>query len=531
MMNNDLKQMFLFLVIGFCAAFAYYVTGLFFENPLDLMLEGEKAPLILFIVVLLVELVGLFYLSFKLKNFGSHAPNSYGTAMLLNPKQAKTQKKDVFGNDGVILSKNLRLTGKKSFEHICLIGPTGSGKSASTFIPNLLDLDQNSSAVVTDPKGELAEKTAARLIQRGFQILILAPERKQTMSWNLLANCKDEEEVIQLADLIMANGGAAMEQLTGTKQGGAEWLSMGSNLFKASLLYEYRNGLRTVSEAVRNLNKKPMEELESMFESDDYALEYWNIFKQSATSENTAASIRSTVSNNTAIFLSKNVQKLTNHKQLSSELLRSKPTVLFIQYPEEKSALYAPVFAPIFSQMLSHIKAQNGCPVYFFLDEFANIGRIGGIDNLAATIRSRKMSLLLGIQSIKQLEKNYGRNDAIALMENLKTKIFLPGISGDTAKYASDLAGQTEMKTLSTSYGKNSNTSYSHSTTKRELFSADEIRRMKDETCLLIIENMNPIYDQQMRYYKDKNLIAYSNLHFDNDEYLKKKADTTFELE
>ena len=476
---------------------------------------------------MVVELCGCFFISLKLKKIFNKGPKQHGTAKALNAATAKTVKKGVFGDNGIILAKDLRLTAAKSCEHICLIGPTGSGKSVSTFIPNLLNLDEDSSAVVTDPKGELAEKTAGYLRSRGFEVLILAPERQDTMSWNLLYNCKNEEEVIQMAEIIIANGGAAMEQITGTKGGGAEWLSMGANLFKASMLHEYRNGSKKVSEAVRNLNDKPMEELELMFKKDEYALQYWNVFKQSATSENTAASIRSTVSNNTTAFLNKNTQNLTDHNQLSSIMLREKPTVLFIQYPEEKSAFYAPVFAPIFSQLLSHLKAEKGRHVYFLLDEFANIGRIAGIDNLAATIRSRNMSLTLGIQSTSQLEKNYGKNDATALMENLKTKIFLPGVSGETANFASRLAGTTEMSTLSISSGQKNSTSYSQSATKRDLVSADEVRRMDDGTSLIIIENMNAIQAKQIRYYEDKEMGKRSSIHFDNDEYLSKEGKKT----
>ena len=61
---------------------------------------------------------------------------------------------------------------KKSYEHVLLLGPSGSGKSAQFFKPNLRNID-DTSIVVTDPKGELHLETSDFLEAKGYRVLHL----------------------------------------------------------------------------------------------------------------------------------------------------------------------------------------------------------------------------------------------------------------------------------------------------------------------------------------------------------------------
>ena len=82
---------------------------------------------------------------------------------------------------------------------------TGTGKPVSTFMANSLNFDEGDSDVVTVPKGDLVEKTEGYLRSQGFEVLILPPESSDAMTWNLLYKCKNEEEVVRMAEIIIAN--------------------------------------------------------------------------------------------------------------------------------------------------------------------------------------------------------------------------------------------------------------------------------------------------------------------------------------
>ena len=62
----------------------------------------------------------------------------------------------------------------KGDEHFLLIGPTRSGKGRSILAPNLI-LDCGRSALVVDPKGELAGWTAQHRAAKGHEIVYLDP--------------------------------------------------------------------------------------------------------------------------------------------------------------------------------------------------------------------------------------------------------------------------------------------------------------------------------------------------------------------
>lgn len=71
-------------------------------------------------------------------------------------------------NTGVVLDGEgrKRLSLNDSFQHIAIISPTGAGKTTRYVAPNLLTLD-DCSIIVTDPSGELYQKTSGAMRQRG----------------------------------------------------------------------------------------------------------------------------------------------------------------------------------------------------------------------------------------------------------------------------------------------------------------------------------------------------------------------------
>jgi ABC-type polar amino acid transport system ATPase subunit len=64
----------------------------------------------------------------------------------------KDDIKDILGNDGLILSKDIQLRQKYDYEGSVIFGATGSKKTTSIYAPNLLRNDIKGSIIVTDPK-------------------------------------------------------------------------------------------------------------------------------------------------------------------------------------------------------------------------------------------------------------------------------------------------------------------------------------------------------------------------------------------
>lgn len=496
--------------------------GISLSSIINSMMYGKFTPVMVFLstdALLLIALsIGVFFLAKKL-GIKRKGQKKLGTSKLASVKELE----DITGNDGVLLGKKIRLSANHSYSHVLLTGVTGSGKSTSYFIPNLVSLP-DASFIVTDPKGELFEKTAMTNLKQGKRVLVFSPFKNDTLKYNPLSLCRNETEIRELAQSLLINGNASVEAQTGQKGGGSEWINMSTPLLSAFLIYVKMLGAPkdNISYALDLIIENDLDTLKFMIEdSHPVAEKQFNIFLQSAGSEQTASSIKTVLSTNLQMFVDPMIQDLTSVNEIRPEMLRERPTALYVVVPEHRSDFMSPLMAPFYSQMIGRLIEIEGTPVFFYLDEFANIGVINGIDKYLATIRSRKMSISLGIQSINQLKQRYGPETSGTILDNLKTKMILPGSAYETANYYSQLIGSEEISTYSTSdQGKNLK-SYSESKTKRELFSPDELRRLPNAKVLIVTDNKNPFMDDQNRYYENQKFIDLTSQKANIDDYVK----------
>lgn len=506
-----------------------------FGNPsLEIQLKkGMKAfQLMMFFFLLLLPIVIMN------KNggvFGGKNASKYG-----NQGTAKEgnigELHDLSGKDGFTLSKNIRLSASKSYEHVAIIGPTGSGKSTSFFIPNLLDLDGTHSAVVTDPKGELHDLTYSYLKSLGYNIIKLEPlnPEQNKFYYNPLLIVEDSTQIREIAQLILTNGNKSVELSTGGSSGGAEWINMSIPLLTATFAYVKEFGKeKTINESIDIILQDDLKTMEEKFKKCSKAYRQFLIFKASSGSERTLSSIKSVLTSNIQLFLDDKIEEFTKspievnaignpvinmNKVFNPKLLREKPTILFVCVPETKSTYMMPLMSVFYSQVLDVcMTIKEGYPILFMLDEFANIGIIPSIANITATARSRRIGLSLGLQGVEQLSRNYGEENASDILNNLKTKVIFSGLTGESAQYVSDLAGVTtiETKSYSTNQGSTNNAqnvisnvfggqNVSRSGVRRELITTDEVRRMDENEVLIIAHNKNPVRDNKNTYYTQK---------------------------
>lgn len=452
-----------------------------------------------------------------------------GTARIGNLRELN----GLTGTDGFTISKNVRLSAEKSYEHVMVLGPTGSGKSSSFFIPNLLDLDGIHSAVVTDPKGEMYELTSPYLESLGYNIVKLEPlhPERNEFFYNPLAIIDDATEIRNIAQLILTNGNKAVEISTGSSSSGAEWINMSIPLLAASFAYVKEFGkTKSIPEAIDIILNGNLKSMDEMFRKCPDAYKLFLIFKSAGESEKTISSIKSVLTTNVQLFTDPKVAKFVTAPMVYNEdgekipdeerlfnplILRKKPTVLFVCVPEAKATMMMPLMSVFFTQLLEiTMEQKTGQPILYMLDEFANIGVIPSIATVTATARSRKIGISIGIQGVEQLKRNYGDENAEDIMNNLKTKMIYSGLTGTSAQYVSDLAGVTTIETKSYSTQNTpgqdvvtsifTGPSVQKSGTRREVITPDEVRRMDEDKVLIIAHNRNPVFDAKNSYFKQK---------------------------
>ncbi|NFE74686.1 type IV secretory system conjugative DNA transfer family protein [Clostridium botulinum] len=433
---------------------------------------------------------------------------------------SKTNIEDIIGDTGLILSKDIQLKEKFNFEGSVTIAPTGSGKTSSFFFPNLLSNNIRGSIIVTDPKGELFKLTSRyqeKICKR--KVLKFSPlEPRTSEKYNLLTSCKDNSDIVELASTLLFNGALSIELSTGKKTGGVEWIQMAEPLLAAALLYaknlEYPfNNIEFAFKLIITLNT---EQLDSLFNSSNNidCINQWNIFKTVSGADRTEGSIKITLASNMKLFIDDRINQIGVENTFNIQKFRKEPTILYVCYPENKAPYLAPFIAPFFGQILNKLidsYEEDNLPITMLFDEFGNIGMLNNMSVNVATIRSRKISMNICLQSITQLFQTYGVANGKAILNNLKTKIILPGLSdSDTTNYLSDLCGNKEITICNTNVTKQ-NITHSYAKTKIKLFENSELRCLQDNQVLIITSNKQPILSIQDRYYT--NSLYTSNIY------------------
>lgn len=422
------------------------------------------------------------------------------------------EAKKLVGNDGLIISNNIQLKEKYNFEGVGVFGATGSGKTTKFFVPNLLSNKIRGSIIVTDPKGELykltskyQEKICGRKV---YKIDLTNPN--YSYKYNLLSSCKDTQEVLQLASSLLYNGSLALELQTGKQSGGIEWVQMAEPLLAAVLLYakDLKYPYNNVEFAFQLILTLDTEQLQLLIEKSKNvdAMTQFNIFMQVSGSDRTEGSIKITLASNLKAFTDKNINTINSKTTLDIEGFRKEKSILYISYPERKASYYSPFIAPFFNSIIDKLLdcySTDSLPVSMLFEEFANIGMLNNLSSILATARSRELSFTLCLQSISQLFQIYGQYNSKSILNNLKTKILLPGCSDlDTINYMGNLCGSVEINTSSSSKNGNNQTT-TFTKTKRRMFEDGELRALEDNKALIVMANNQAIIDNVDMYFNN----------------------------
>ncbi len=125
-----------------------------------------------------------------------------------------------------------------------------------------------------------------------------------------------------------------------------------------------------------------------------------------------------------------------------------KPGTLYVVGNSKTKDLLKPILT-LLIDMAAHevlsMQDDRDRRMYFFLDEFGSLNPMSSIIELLTRARSKGVSVWIGTQEIGQIEKLYGKDLRAAIVNNCATKCMLSIGEPDTAKYLSDMIGETEV--------------------------------------------------------------------------------------
>lgn len=128
-----------------------------------------------------------------------------------------------------------------------------------------------------------------------------------------------------------------------------------------------------------------------------------------------------------------------------------------------------------------------------YLDEIGTIPKIQSAEMMFSASRSRGVSIVAIIQSLAQLEKNYGKEGASIITDNCQDTLF-GGFApnSETAKIMSENLGYKTVLSGSVSKGK-SDPSQSLQMIQRNLMTTDELKALPKGTFVLMKTGTHPI--------------------------------------
>ena len=504
----------------------------------------------------------LYYKAKNAKKF-RHG-EEYGSARWGNRKDIEPFVDPIFENN-IILTETERLTMNSRpkapqyarNKNVIVIGGSGSGKTRFYVKPNLMQMTDHVSYVVTDPKGTIIVECGKMLVNGGYRIKVLNTINfKKSMHYNPFHYIRSEKDILKLVNTIIANTKGEGEKSTEDFWIKAErllysaligyiWYEAPEEEQNFSTLLEFINASETREddEEFKNAVDELFEELEAE-NPEHFAVRQYRKYKLAAGK--TAKSILISCGARLAPFDIQELREIMSYDEMELDMIGDQKTAMFVIISDTDDTfnfVVAIMYTQLFNLLCDKADDEHGgrlpYHVRLLLDEFSNIGQIPKFDKLIATIRSREISASIILQSQSQLKTIY-KDAAETITGNCDTVLFLGGKESSTLKEISETLGKETIDLYNTSDTRGTSQSYglNYQKTGKELMSRDELAVMDGNKCILQLRGVRPFFSNKYDITKHKRYKELADADkrnaFDVEKYLEHKLafsqDTEFEV-
>ncbi len=370
--------------------------------------------------------------------------------------------------------------------HAIVCGPTGTGKSSTVYIPNLIDRT-DISAIVTeatagDELPDLFQKTSGFRQLSGQKVYKFNPADLTSHRINPLQYVKTYDQAAQIASLIVKNTSSKFSM------GDQIWENSERHLLTVLVLHAV--GERGDLGFIRRLLREGPEGLAEIMAKSQYVeaeKEYQGFYKGS--SDGFRKGVVSGLMQRLNLWVNPRIVALTETTDIDLEALTNERFTFYLAVPAHEDRL-KPLAALIFNLILNlSLEKRFKYPLSLFLDEFTNFGYVPGIAEKLTIIRHRNIPAVLGFQDYVQMRKVYGEEDAGLLFNQPGTKIFFRPRDLNVAKKISEsLGNRTVIERKVTSSGQIQEREIS-----RQLMNPGEIMALEEGKAIAFTPSTPPI--------------------------------------
>ncbi|WP_354289043.1 conjugal transfer protein TraG [Sphingomonas sp. UYEF23] len=423
---------------------------------------------------------------------------------------------------GILHGRYLRHDGP---EHVMAFAPTRSGKGVGLVVPTLLSW--TGSVLVHDIKGENWQLTAG---WRSLfsHTLLFNPTDPMSARYNPLIEVRRGENEVRdtqnIADILVDPEGALERR--------SHWEKTSHSLLVGAILHvlyaEEEKTLARVATFLSDPQRTFLETLKRMMNTnhlgDDKYPRVHPVVASAARelldkSENERSGVLSTAMSFLGLYRDPTIAAVTSRCDWRiADLIEGKrPVSLYLVTPPSDISRTKPLVRLILNQigrrLTEHLDGERSKTgrhqLLMMLDEFPALGRLDFFETALAFMAGYGIRAFLIAQSLNQISKAYGENNAI--LDNCHVRVAFSTNDDRTAKRISDALGTaTEQRAMRNYAGHRlapwlAHVMVSRQETARALLTPGEVMQLPPTDELVLISGMAPIRATKLRYFMDRN--------------------------
>ncbi len=448
----------------------------------------------------------------------ARAATTFGSARWASPREVRAA--GLLGDTGVLLGRfagrYLRHDGP---EHVLCFAPTRSGKGVGLVVPTLLTWP--GSAIVHDIKGENWTLTAG--CRSGFgRVLRFDPTDAGSDAYNPLLEVRrgltEVRDVQNIADILVDPEGSVEKR--------SHWEKTSHALLVGAILHvlyaEEDKTLAGVAAFLSDPRRSIDVTLDVMMGTKHLGDRPHPVVAQAARellnkSENERSGVLSTAMSFLGLYRDPVVAAVTSRCdwRIADLVEGRRPVSLYLVVPPSDISRTKPLVRLVLNQIGRRLTEQHAGEkrqhkLLLMLDEFPALGRLDFFEATLAFLAGYGIRAFLIAQSLNQIEKAYGPNNAI--LDNCHVRVSFATNDERTAKRVSDALGTaTEIRDAKNYAGHRLSPWLGHlmvsrQETARPLLTPGEIMQLPPDEALVLVSGLQPIRATKARYYADRRL-------------------------
>ncbi|MDP3746659.1 MAG: conjugal transfer protein TraG [Phenylobacterium sp.] len=409
-------------------------------------------------------------------------------------------------------------------EHVMAFAPTRSGKGVGLVVPTLLSW--SGSCVVHDIKGENWTLTAG-FRARFSHALLFNPTDRRSAAYNPLLEVRrgaqEVRDVQNIADILVDPEGSIEKR--------NHWEKTSHALLVGAILHvlyaEPDKTLRGVANFLSDPARPFERTLKVMLTTAHLGAAGVHPVVAGAArevlnkSENERSGVLSTAMSFLGLYRDPTVALVTERCdwRIADLVSAAHPLSLYLVVPPSDISRTKPLIRLILNQIGRRLteeleatpkdKAARRRQVLLMLDEFPALGRLDFFESALAFMAGYGLRAFLIAQSLNQIEKAYGPNNAI--LDNCHVRVTFATNDERTAKRISDALGTaTELRAQKNYAGHRLSPWLGHlmvsrQETARALLTPGEVMQLPPDEEIVMVSGHPPARAKKLRYYEDAN--------------------------